>query len=316
MNNSINVAIAAISFLFCVSAAAKFPELPPEKSSVDRLDLGTSLSIFGNVTSENMKEAKDAGFVWIEVTIPKPMIFASRQELESRFLKQKALIDKAGLKIWSCHLPYGKVLDISQLDDAARKKAVQGEINVIRAASVLHPHRLVLHPSSEPIADSVREKRIANCIASVDVIRVVADSVGAILCIENLPRTCLGRTSDEILRITGPYEDVGVTFDTNHLLLEDQLHFVQAVGCKIKHIHVSDYDKTDERHWVPGQGITDWGPLYNAVLTIGYHGPWMSEATVDKASSTEAKAARCTVWQVSKGYEMTLRAASEALGKK
>lgn len=66
------------------------------------------------------------------------------------------------------------------------------------------PKKLVLHPSSEPIADAEREQRILNSIASIGVLREAAACIGAELCIEDLPRTCLGRNSAELLRIHNP----------------------------------------------------------------------------------------------------------------
>lgn len=120
------------------------------------------------------------------------------------------------------------------------------------------PRKLVLHPSSEPIADGERERRIRNSIASIGVLRKEAARIGAELCIEDLPRTCLGRNSDELLRIIAPYPEVKICFDTNHLLSEDLLHFVEACGDRIATVHISDYDMIDERHWFPGKGKIDW----------------------------------------------------------
>ena len=71
------------------------------------------------------------------------------------------------------------------------------------------------------------------------------------LCIENLPRTCLGRDSGELMRLIADYPEVMVCFDSNHLLKEEHAHFFEAVGNRIGTIHASDYDRKDERHWLP-----------------------------------------------------------------
>ena len=60
---------------------------------------------------------------------------------------------------------------------------------------------LVLHPSSEPITDSIRAQRITNASRSIAYLKKYADQIGAQLCIENLPRTCLGNTPEELLEI-------------------------------------------------------------------------------------------------------------------
>ena len=133
----------------------------------------------------------------------------------------------------------------------------------------------MLHPSSEPIADGEREQRIRNSIASIGILRREAARIGAQLCIEDLPRTCLGRNSAELLRIIAPYPEVKICFDTNHLLSEDLLHFVEACGDRIATVHVSDYDMVDERHWLPGKGKIDWPALYGALMKAGYKGVLM-----------------------------------------
>ena len=104
-----------------------------------------------------------------------------------------------------------------------------------------------------------------------------AARIGAQLCIEDLPRTCLGRNSAELLRIIAPYPEVKICFDTNHLLSEDLLDFVEACGDRIGTVHVSDYDMVDERHWLPGKGKIDWPVLYKALMKAGYKGVFMYE---------------------------------------
>ena len=46
----------------------------------------------------------------------------------------------------------------------------------------------------------------------------VATEAGAHLCVEDLPRTCLGNSSAEILELLTADPSLTVCFDTNHLL--------------------------------------------------------------------------------------------------
>lgn len=107
------------------------------------------------------------------------------------------------------------------------------------------------------------------------------------LCIEELPRTCLGRNSTELLRIIAPYPDVKICFDTNHLLSEGLLHFVETCGDRIATVHVSDYDMIDERHWFPGKGKIDWPALYRALMKVGYKVVFMYELKRGEGSFSE-----------------------------
>ena len=58
---------------------------------------------------------------------------------------------------------------------------------MIELCAMFQPTCLVLHPSSEPIADSIRAQRIANASESIAYLKKYADRIGAQLCIENLP---------------------------------------------------------------------------------------------------------------------------------
>lgn len=104
-----------------------------------------------------------------------------------------------------------------------------------------------------------------------------AKAEGAVLCIENLPRTCLGNCSDEILKLLALDDSLMACFDTNHLLSEDPADFVRKVGKRIITTHISDTDFINERHWLPGEGRVDWTALIAAMKEIGYTGVWMYE---------------------------------------
>ena len=70
---------------------------------------------------------------------------------------------------------------------------------------------------------------------------------------------------------------MGIVFDTNHLLKQHNVDFVKAVGGRIVSTHVSDYDFKDERHFLPGDGDTDWPALMKALDEAGYEGPMLYE---------------------------------------
>ena len=94
---------------------------------------------------------------------------------------------------------------------------------------------------------------------------------------ENLPRTCLCRTSDEMLRFLRDIPALRVVFDTNHSLKEDNAHYIRAVGEKIVTLHVSDYDFIDEKHWLPLEGKNDWEAILTALEEVGYAGRFLYE---------------------------------------
>lgn len=259
------------------------------------LPVGVSLSIFGSdVTQEQLNSLKANGIEWIEVTMNAYQRTCPENEGYVRAFRHKQMIDKAGLKVWSCHLPFSRTLDISVTDPEARENNVRIQEKMIELASIFNPVVLVLHPSSEPIADEDRSARLMCAKNSVNRLSIAAKRIGAILCLEDLPRTCLGRESSELLYLIEDNPEVMVCFDTNHLLSESHAHFIEAVGGRIRTIHASDYDGIDERHWLEGDGIIDWPALLEGLKSKGYKGVFMHEVR---------KAENCTPENVVKAYK-------------
>ena len=251
-------------------------ETPVEQT--ENLELGISQALFGSLSKSEASSLISVGVKYIEVTINTFWRGYTLEECYKRARDTRNIIEGVdGLEVWSVHLPFSADLDISLTDDAKRAANVETMAEMIRLAGEFKPKKLVLHPSSEPISDADREKRLLCAEESIGKLLPVAKEIGAQLCIENLPRTCLGRTSDEIRRLIEDYPEVMVCFDSNHLLIEDHTSFFNNVGERIGTIHASDYDKTDERHWLMGKGIVDWPLFLKNLKYFGYEGVFMTE---------------------------------------
>ena len=240
--------------------------------------LGTSLAINSSQNAANFALLPAAGLWWVEVTCNTFWRNHPESEWETRAKNIQKLIKDYGLNVWSCHLPFSGTLDISVLDDAKRAENVALIKRMIRLCGELYkPQRLVLHPSSEPISDADRPQRLANAKASIREIAPVAAEIGAVLCIENLPRTCLGRVPSEMVELISDTPDVMVTFDVNHLLMDTHEHYFDLLGDRIGNVHMSDYDRIDERHALPGDGVIDWPYVHWRLRLSGYNGIFMHE---------------------------------------
>ncbi|MBQ6875513.1 MAG: sugar phosphate isomerase/epimerase [Lachnospiraceae bacterium] len=192
--------------------------------------------------------------------------------------KIKAAAARNGVNIWSLHIPFGHdYYDISCNDRKKRVYAVEKYGEMIGYAAKLGAQVVVAHPSFEPIEESERSVRLENARDSLNSLAKVAKECGVTLAVENLPRTCLGRDTKEMLYLLSADESLRVCFDVNHLLRESHKDFVAAVGHKIATIHLSDYDFVDERHWLLGTGKIDCGELISLLKGIGYQGPFMNE---------------------------------------
>ena len=261
-----------ITFLLFLSSILTWAQIPQIGKSIGR-------SSYQNV--EAMMLDKSEGLDYVEVTMNNVIA----KDLAGAPERARQLMDdlqKAGIKVWSVHMPFSRTLDISVIDDARRNENIQYMKDAMQMAAVFHPQYIVLHPSSEPISPDEREQRLANSHAAIGYLATVAKEIGAVLCIENLPRTCLGQNGEEMMRLIEGYEDVGICFDTNHLLYQSHADFLKAIGKgTIKTVHLSDYDFSDERHLVAGKGLIDNKALWDGIKENGYEGIMMFECKGD-----------------------------------
>ncbi len=237
--------------------------------------MGLSVSL--TMPEEQLREVREAGFDYVEVTL-NSLRTKSREECSAALERFRADAERVGLTVWSVHLPFGRAWDISSPNDSVRRAVVDRIAWFIEAVQPLRPQKMILHPSFEPIADSLRGLHIEQSIRSINTLAAVAAGCDARLLVEDLPRTCLCNTSREMLSIFERLDPaVGVCFDTNHLLQETPEAFARAMGGRIASLHVADYDAVDEKHWVMGRGTIDWPALITALADTGYKGVFLFE---------------------------------------
>lgn len=251
--------------------------------------LGKSLGRWENFSLESMIQNHSNGLDYIEVTM-NTLIGKDSTGVHERAMLLKSQIDSSGLKVWSVHMPFSRVIDISIIDSTKRADAVNYVKDMMRLAGLFHPQRVILHPSAEPVSPDERAERLANSHASIGEIAPVAKEIGAVLCIENLPRTCLGKNSEEMMYLIEGYDEVGLCFDINHLLYQSHEDYLKGISKgKIKTVHISDYDFADERHLLPGVGKIDWAPLWKGIRNNGYDGIMMFECYGEPAELAHAR---------------------------
>lgn len=229
------------------------------------------------LTEDNLAKMSKAGITAVELS--SSPVFQS--EADYGILKKTA--EKYGIELWSCHLPFYPFedFDISTLERDARKKIVEYHGELIRKAADVGIDKFVIHPSGEPIEESERADRLNCAMESLSVLAEIAQKSGGTVAVEDLPRTCLGRDTDELCKLVSADDRLRVCFDMNHLLYDDNLEFIKSLGEKIITVHVSDYDFTNERHWLPGEGKNPWDAIYNGLKEVGYNGVWMYELRLE-----------------------------------
>ncbi len=191
----------------------------------------------------------------------------------------KANADRYGIDLWSCHLPYYPFAfaDVSSTDQVVRENVLAYFTQKIADFSAIGITRFVVHPSGEPIAPEERAAKLAYSKETLFRLAEIAHSYGAVIAVEDLPRSCLGNTADELAELVSGNDKLRVCFDVNHLLQSSHEDFLQKLGNKILTVHISDYDFKDEKHWLPGEGDIDWQALYQGLVKVGYDGVWLYE---------------------------------------
>lgn len=237
------------------------------------MKIGLSSCCVNDIDESFLKSCNEAGVGCIEISLK----YMLCDDYDYKTVKQ--LADKYNVELWSYHLPFAPFAtnDISSSDEEKRKNSVERHKELIRKAGAIGVKHFVVHPSAEPVEICDRRERLQNSKKSLSELADEAEKFNAVICVEDLPRTCIGRNSYEICELIKDDSRLKVCFDTNHLLGEYIPDFIHKVGSRIETVHVSDYDFWNERHWLPGEGDIDWNELYSALSEVGYNGPWMYE---------------------------------------
>lgn len=233
----------------------------------DRKTWKTGFS-FGAVSEEKLNRAARAGLDLVEINgVDDPENWDKIPQWER----------DTGVKVWSFHLPFKKVAKPDTPSDSAWKEIFEVHRNYIERCGAAGVKHMVIHPSGEPIPDIDRERHMQISLTRLGILSDLCKKNGCILCVEDLPRTCLGRDSEEMLRIMESNSDLRICFDVNHLLRGSHKDFVEKVGKYIVTTHISDYDFRDECHLIPMRGQINWRELQTALELVDFKGPFLYE---------------------------------------
>ena len=235
---------------------------------------GTSYKVSDTAS---LMQVRQAGLDCIELVLHGQPWDTDYERLAEEFTAIFRQARRAGLEVWSVHLPYGRHWDISATDQETREAVAGHLVKVLQLGESWGVGRAVLHPSYEPIFPEERPLRLEACQASLRELAARTAALNIRIAVECLPRTCLGNTGDEMLELVSVSDDLIVCCDVNHLLQEKPEQFIRKVGSRIGTVHLSDYDGKDEKHWMPGEGIIDWNKVLMELTDQGYQGAFMFE---------------------------------------
>ena len=184
-----------------------------------------------------------------------------------------------GVNLWSLHLPFAPfdVIDISSKDKQLRDNTINLLTEIINKGAEIGIDKFIVHPSGEPLDDNDRNERMKYAKESLSKLSDVCEKNGAVICVEDLPRTCLGHSIEEMKKLVADDQRIKVCFDTNHITIQKPEDVILSIGDRIVTLHISDFDFINERHWLPGEGKINWQVTLNALAEIGYNGAFMYE---------------------------------------
>ena len=227
-------------------------------------------SAYPNLTEEKIREMREAGIEVLEIGVFK----------EPEAVDYKAICSWAkthGIEVRSSHLPMTEKSCIIQEKAEDRTVAIDINRDLIARATDAGITKFVLHPSTklDPARDREECKKYA--MEVFDILAEYSHSNGALIAVEDMIKECLGNSAEELREMISVNDKLRVCFDVNHLFNNTHVDFIDKMKDKIITVHISDYDKVQERHWLPGEGVIDWYELYNKLCESGYDGPWLYE---------------------------------------
>ena len=225
------------------------------------------------LNAETFRAYAEAGIGYMEISM------AAERYDDLDMKAAHALSKEYGVELWSYHLPFSPFSRINPASPDAQTRAFTAGYfeKLMKAAADEGISRFVVHASGEPIAPADRDASMAYAMESLDALAEKAAKMGAVIAVEDLPRSCLGNCSDDMLRLLSANDKLRVCFDTNHLLGEDHASFMEKTAKYFITTHISDYDFANERHWLPGEGKIDWPLVIDGLKKAGYEGVWMYE---------------------------------------
>lgn len=228
---------------------------------------------------EMLAAMQKAGIRYMELSSGHLKPYTELLDYKNKAKEIYALAKSYDVTISSIHLPFVPFEKIDPALAAVEERSYMYTLqsDLMKAAADSGIEIAVIHPSGEPYREEERPERLKYAIDMIARLTDSAKASGITLALENLPRTCLCRTHDEMELFLDAIPDLRVCFDTNHNLAEPNSEYIRAVGSRIVTLHVSDYDFIDERHWFPMDGKIDWKELLSVLEEVGYEGRFTYE---------------------------------------
>lgn len=192
---------------------------------------------------------------------------------------------RAGIEIYSCHVPFDGDCDLSAADETMRRNVVDSHIASIRRTSLAGAKCMVIHPGvglTDPAEAPMRRDKL---LVSIEALLPEAERYGVTLALENMAPNWLCNNSDELMMILDKFDSpqLGACMDTGHAHMTTQgvQSTLEAMGDRIVNFHLHDNNGSWDQHLQPPYGTIDWEPLVKVIKGMNFAHP----ITIESASS-------------------------------
>ena len=189
--------------------------------------------------------------------------------------------NKAGIRFYSTHAPFGGECDLSFLDNVRRTKAVSILKEFIVRAPIAKIKCLIIHPG-DFLGNDSETKRLEKFQFSLETLLPIAEKNNLLLAVENMPPTSAGSSVSSIVSIVEKFNSpaMGICLDTGHLNItdEDTIGAFNRAKEKIIAFHFHDNDGARDIHLQPPYGTINWSELAAEILKCNYDFPALVEA--------------------------------------
>jgi len=256
-----------------------------KKSKIYDWPIGLSTGCFYQTSIlDCLKSIQQTGFNLIEIC----SYHAHLDYHDKKFVVRTAsMIQELGMEPYSFHAPFADNIDITSLDSAQQRIALDEITQAAEAASILGVAHFVIHPGPEQDLrlDDDRPKRFENAAKALNVLSKRCEELNLKLVFENmLPHLSFGQPSD-LQWVLGEMHssNVGVCLDTGHAYLSGEIEtVVQKISGHLTMLHANDNNGNYDDHLPPGEGKIDWPTLLKQVSDSDFHGTLMLELAGNK----------------------------------
>ncbi len=244
-----------------------------------------AVDYYGN---QKYLKLKECGFSCVDfqlVSTETAYYTAPTEEAQELLLKEKKLIEEAGLEISQVHGPWRYPPMDETLED--REERMEKMKKSIAFAALLGCKNWVIHPVF-PFGmcdkDSGKEEETYRInLAFMRELLETAKEYDVTVCLENLPfrQFSLGAPAD-VLRIIRDIDDdhFQMCLDTGHAAVFEGVtpgDALRECADVVRVLHVHDNNGKGDFHWLPYIGVIDWKDFCQALTEIGFDGVFSYE---------------------------------------